>query len=540
MNVPELECLDDYLDLHAEHTPMAEAAVLGATRLTYASLASQVDACAKSLLACRIERGDRVAVLITPRPEYLVIFLALARIGAMWVGLDPRYQRRELAYVVRDAEPRLLIALAETDWRDFRDDLEALTAAQPSIERLITISGDTGHSTRFEDFLDEGDSLDEELLATRRREVTSRDPICIVYTSGSTGEPKGAVLTHRSFVRTYSVQSRMWPVRPLRVLANLPVNHIGGLGDIGSYCLVGGGTLVLMERFDPQLTLELIERERVSVIEQMVVQLQRCAALPDFDRRDLSSLQIVAIGDGALPLPLLERLQSKAVRVTATLGLSEACGPLTYVDVDASPEVIAGTIGRPAPDYELRLAADDGSEAVAGKPGEIQVRGDFVMREYFRRPEATRAAFTTDGWLRTGDLARERPDGNWEILGRLKDMFKSGGYNVYPREIEAVLDTHPGVSLVTVVGVADEEYLEVGHAFVVPVAHAAVDAATLERHCRDQLAGYKVPRRFHIRDELPLLPNGKIDKPRVRREATDSSLAATKTDAGTAGGSGRR
>ncbi len=519
MQPPELERFGDYLDLHAERSPKAEAAVLGNWRLSYAELAARVEACARALLASGLAKGDRVAVLTTPRPEYLIVFLALARIGAVWVGLNPRYTRAELDFIVGDAEPSLLIGLVGFENRDYRDDLAALLGSHPSIRRLLTVAGAMDGATPFEAFLGEGASTGEDAYEVARAAVTLADPLCIVYTSGTTGTPKGAMLSHRSFVRCYTTQYRHWPVDPLRTLSNLPVNHIGGVGDIGGYCLVGGGAQVFMERFDPQGALETIERERVTVWLQMVSQFQRVAALPDFDRRDLSSLELVAWGDAVMPVPLVRRLKSKAPRVTNSYGLSEACGPLTYVDSDASLEVLSQTIGRPAAEFELRLADADGATVPAGKPGEIQVRGDFVMSGYFRRPEATAQALDAQGWLHTGDLAVERPDGNWQIVGRLKEMFKSGGYNVYPREIETVIEAHPQVDLAAVVGLPDPVFQEVGHAFVLCADDADIDANELEAFCRERLANYKVPKRFYLRDAFPLLSTGKVDKARLREEA---------------------
>lgn len=528
---PFFDRFGDYLAFHAGERPTAEAAVLGDVRLTYGALAAEVEACAAALLASGVDKTDRVAVLTTPRPEYLVVFLALARIGAIWVGLNPRYRLSELKYVVDDAAPRMLIGLSSFEGRDFAADLTALMRTSSSPRRLVTVGPrPVAGATLFDDFLLEGSARDGRTVAAAEAGVGAFDPLCIVYTSGSTGAPKGAVLTHRSFARCYTTQFRYWPIRPLRVLSNLPVNHIGGLGDIGGYCLVGGGVQVFMERFEPHRTIELVGGERISVWLQLQSQFRMVAEAPEFDAAVFPDLQLIVWGD-KIPLWLAEKLRQKAPRLATTYGLSEACGPLTFTDPDAPLEVLADTIGKPVPDYGVRLADADGSPVPAGQPGELQVRGDFVMAGYFNRPKETAEAIDPSGWLHTGDLARQRPDGNYELVGRLKDMYKSGGYNVYPREVELAIEAHPQVRLAAVVSIPDPLYQEVGHAFVVGTGEEPLTPEELDRHCRALLANYKVPKRFHWRSGLPLLANGKVDKRALREELLAPSGPADRAEA---------
>ena len=515
---PFFERFGDYLAHYATKCPHAEAAVLGDARVTYRALASRVEACAAALMSSGVRKGDRVAMLTTPRTEYLVVFLALARIGALWVGLNPRHRFGEFSYVVEDAAPRVLIGLGEFEGRDFSHELRALMRNGGAVRRLVMIAGGSGcGASTFDEFLAEGERSDAYAVTAQERGVGAFDPLCIVYTSGSTGAPKGAVLTHRSFVRCYTTQFRFWPIRPLRILSNLPVNHIGGLGDVGGYCLIGGGTQVFMERFDPHLTLDVLRRERVSVWFQLQTQFRMVGDTGQFEQAELPDLQLIAWGD-KVPMGLARRLSRKAPRLATTYGLSEACGPLTFTAPDASLEELSETIGRPVPDYEVRISDADGQGVPAGVAGELQVRGDFVMAGYFNRPEQSAEVLDAGGWLRTGDLARQRPDGNYELVGRLKDMYKSGGYNVYPREVELVLESHPEVALAAVIGVPDPLYHEIGHAFVVAAETSEMQADELYRYCKASVANYKIPKKFHFRAALPMLANGKVDKQALRQE----------------------
>jgi acyl-CoA synthetase (AMP-forming)/AMP-acid ligase II len=230
-------------------------------------------------------------------------------------------------------------------------------------------------------------------------------------------------------------------------------------------------------------------------------------------------VQLIIWEGAAAPADLVETLRAKCPAVANAYGMTETVGSVTFTYDSDDIDVLANTVGWPVPEYLVRIAGPDGQPAVPGTPGEVQVKGGFVTRGYWNRPDATEALFTSDGWLRTGDQAVERSDGAYRLIGRLKEMYKSGGYNVYPREIEQVLEGHPDVAMAAVIGVPDPLYQEVGHAFVLPHPERVLTAAVLERLCRDRLANYKVPKRFTITSGLPLLPVGKIDKQALRRRS---------------------
>jgi acyl-CoA synthetase (AMP-forming)/AMP-acid ligase II len=302
------------------------------------------------------------------------------------------------------------------------------------------------------------------------------------------------------------------------MLHMMPVNHIAGAGMVGVFGLYAGGTLIFQDRFEAGDLLHLIEAEKISFLLGSPVQFHMMANHPDLEQFDLSSLDYIVWGGAAMAKDLVGKLSSLPGQLCTAFGMTELGLYVTYSDPDAPIDVLGRTIGRAHAGYDIRVADEDGTVAGPGGQGEIQARGPWLMAGYFRDAAATTAAYTPDGWFRTGDVAKVWPDGNLEIVGRMKEMFISGGFNIYPREIEIVLESHPAAGLVAVLGVADEIFGEVGHAFIelLPGRRATVDE--LNAWCRERLANYKVPKTFDIRTELPRLPIGKIDKQTLRRE----------------------
>lgn len=518
---PLLDRISDYVDWYATRQPHAEAMVLGSRRYRYAELKARVDDIARALIAAGVSHGDRVATLATPHPDFWVLFLATSSIGAIWVGLNPRYQLEEYQYVVGDADPILLFCRTRIGERDFAGDIATLREQNPSMRRIVVLGGDplVDGSEPMEDFLAPGVQLDPRELAARRAQVVAADPALIVYTSGSTGRPKGALLPHRGLARCCRNQMRHWTAEPVRVVNFLPINHIGCVGDISSWALVAGGCIVFMEKFDPAAAMDLQVRERCTVWGGVPTTILMTMALPQFGQYDLTDLQLILWSGAAAPAELVRRLRLINHRLSNSYGLTETVGSVTFAGPCDDVDLLANTVGFPVPDYEFRLSGPDGKPVPQGEPGEICVRGDFIMRGYWRRPKETAETIDADGWLHTGDLAVQRPDGAIRLVGRLKEMFKSGGYNVYPREIEQVLESCPGVAMAAVVSVPDPVFSEVGHAYVLRVPGAEIDCEQLAAACRSRLANYKVPKRFVVEDELPVLPIGKLDKRRLRERA---------------------
>ena len=521
---PVMRLISDHLDRYAADRPDQDFLVLGEDRLTYAETKDLVDRAARALMAAGVETGDRVAMMSTPRPEFFVHFLAVTSIGAIWVGLNPKYTTGELDHVIGDAEPSLLFGCAAAAGADQLEKMRALVESHACLGQLVVFgnSGTGIGATSWDGFLEGAEQVTVDQLAERRDSIDPMAPAYLVYTSGSTGRPKGATLTHRGSNICNVIAVDRKGLSDRRLICNLPINHIGAIGDICARTMTGGGTIFFQEQFDPLDTMETIERERLNTIGGVPTMLQMCVGHPDFDRFDLTSIDLLAWGGAAMPADLLATLMDKTdcTRATMGYGMSEVTGGVTYSGLEDSIELLTTTVGTPDERQELRIWHPEGREAVAGEAGEIQVRGDFVMVGYWRLPDATEDAFTADGWFRTGDLAVRREDGYLEIVGRMSEMFKSGGYNVYPREVELALEEHPSIAMAAVVSVPDPTFQEVGIAYVMASGDAVPSADDLRTFAKERLANYKIPKKIVVVDELPMLPIGKVDKKALKALAT--------------------
>jgi len=515
--LPEFTRISDYLFHWAAERPQQVVVALGEQHYTYQAAADIVTTIARALLAAGVRKGDRVAMLSTPRPEFFFTFLATADIGAIWVGLNPRYTREELLYVVNDCRPKLLISLRTFETRDYADDLLALTTVIPEMP-LLTIGEPPANALTFTDFQRTADGVTMAAYGAARRNAGGEEPALIVYTSGTTGAPKGALIKHAGLVYCFRTQFLRMGVEPMISLCNLPINHIGCVGDLCCTPLIGGGAIHFMERFDPGGMLTLIEAAGITFLGQIPTMYQLMAAQPHFATANLSSLRLIVWGGAAMPKDLIDLYRQRTTaQLMVVYGLTEGTGSITYSDADADSETLATTIGKADSNLQVRLVTPEGKLCAIGEAGELQLCHPSVMMGYFNRPEATAAAFTVDGYLHTGDLAVQLVDGNFQLVGRLKEMYKSGGYNIYPREIELCLESHPDVALAAVIGVADPVYGEVGQAFVLPKPATDPTAVDLDAWCRARLANYKIPKQITVTTSLPLLPVGKIDKQALRQ-----------------------
>ncbi len=519
-----LEFLIDHVWQNATLTPDREALVLEDVRLTWRETADLVNGCAMAMLASGVVRGARIAMLSTPRPEYVVVMMAALKVGAIWLGLNPRHTARELRFIIGDSKPMLVFSLGLRDGRNYLDDLDEIRSEAGPFQ-LVALTGERGSAElTMEEFLQRRKNVTPGELDARAAANRPGDPAVIVYTSGTTGEPKGALLSQAGFLDSYRVQAALWKAEPLRIINNMPISHIGGIGDITAYATISGGTMVFMERFDPVRLLDTVNKERISVLGQVTAMYQKIVDCEAWRSADLSSLQLLWWAGSEAPLSLVEELGKRVQKTVTYYGMTELTGSVSYVNNDQPLEVKARTIGHPRPEFELRLANDAGEPAMPGASGEIQARGKNVFLGYWNRELETKTAFTGDGWFKTGDIGRIREDGNWEVVGRLKEMFKSGGYNVYPREIEQVIESHPDVESACLLALPDPQWQEIGWAFVRPKSAGGLDTVAMASFLRQQLAGYKLPKRIILVAEWPVTASGKIDKAALRDQAESLRL----------------
>lgn len=504
--VPRYDRLIDYVVHWAERTPDAPFDHDGERRRTYAEALRDIEACAASLAARGIGAGDVVAALVTPGSSFITLFAACSRLGATWVGLNPAYSGPELAHVLVDATPAIVVTLREYRGRAVGAELEILADGIDGCGPVHILDATLPFDADATDGA--GQSLGE----------VSYDldaPAMIVYTSGTTGRPKGAEISHRAYGAGCYFQASRFFHDDCHVIANLPVNHVAGLLDMAGVPIAVGGCLHFMAEFDPDAILALIEAERITMWGGVPTILQLTAARPAWTTTDFGSLRFLVWGGAPMPVGLVPELRATGATLSTVYGLTESCVSFAYNDPDATDEQLASTIGRPDPRMEFRI----GEATPVGVPGELLLRNPCLMTRYRGLDGATAETFTDDGFLRTGDVAVLREDGTIQLVGRTKEMFKSGGYNVYPREVEAALETYEAVREVVVVDVPDEVFHQVGVAFVVlePGVEATTDLVdALRTHAAARLAAYKRPKAYEVVDALPRTGIGKPDKAALR------------------------
>jgi HIP---CoA ligase len=498
-----------------------EAVVDGTTRLSFGDLTARVDLMARALVGSGIEPGDRVALWAPNSAAWVITSFAVYTIGAVLVPLNTRYRGDEAGHVLRTARARLLFAVTDL----LGSDLVALLAdvrGLEALEEIVVLDGPPrAGTTALTDLDARATDAHGEEVRRRRAALTEHDPSDIIFTSGTTGTPKGAVLGHGASVRTYLAWSDLVGLRRGdRYLVVYPFFHTAGLKSGVLACVLRGATILPHAVFDVAEVMERVAEERITMLPGPPTVFQSILNHPDFTSFDLSSLRLSVTGAATIPVDVIRRMRDELrfETVVTGYGLTETTGTVSMCRHDDAPEVIATTVGRPLPGVSVRIADDAGQPTAPGEPGEILVRGFNVMQEYFEDPKATEEAIDEEGWLRTGDIGIVGHDGNLRITDRKKDMYIVGGFNAYPAEIENIMVGHPEVGQVAVVGVPDERLGEVGVAFVVPRPGHTVDPDELVDWCRDHMANFKVPRSVRVVDSLPLNPTGKVMKFELRAQ----------------------
>ncbi len=473
-----------------------EAVVDGDTRMTFAGLSAAVDQAARAAIAIGVERGDRVCIWAPNRWEWIVAALATLSVGGVLVPINTRFKRNEAAYVIERSGAKVIFTVGDFLGTNYLEMLDGLDITKISLE-----------GRGWSEFVLRSDEISLADLEKRTVQVTPDDLSDIMFTSGTTGKPKGVMTTHAQTLRVFDTWSGIVGLREGdRYLIVNPFFHTFGYKAGFIACLMRGATIVPHAVFDVPQVLEKIRAEKISMLPGPPTLYQQVLNTPD--RGDLSSLRLAVTGAAVVPVELIKRMRDELTfeTILTAYGLTESSGVVTMCREDDDPETIANTSGRAIPDVEVRITDE----------GEIVVRGYNVMQGYYEDPDATAQTIDADGWLHTGDIGVMDERGYVRITDRLKDMFIVGGFNAYPAEIENELLAHPKVAQAAVVGAPDERLGEVGCAFVVPRAGETVDPDEVIAWSKERMANYKVPRRVEVVDALPLNASGKVLKYELR------------------------
>jgi acyl-CoA synthetase (AMP-forming)/AMP-acid ligase II len=489
-----------------------EAVVDGDLRISFAELRERAEDAAAALIGSGVEPGDRVAIWAPNSGPWIIASFGVYLAGAVLVPLNTRYKSGEAAHVLRTAEVKLLLTVTDflgVDYLAMLDDADVRDA----LDEIVILSGDAPDgTTSWDGFLARGERVDR--ADVRARAVGPDDSSDIIFTSGTTGAPKGAMLGHGASVRTYRVWSELVGLREGdRYLLVYPLFHTAGLKSVVLASVLTGATIVPEPVFDVAKVMHTVATERISMLPGPPTVFQTILDDPNLDTYDLSSLRLSVTGAAVVPVQVIEQMRSvlRFEVVVTGYGMTETTGTISMCRHDDPAEIIATTVGKPLPGVEVRVVDDDGHDLAPGEPGELIVRGFNVMQGYFNNPEATAEAIV-DGWLHTGDIGYVDPDGNLLITDRKKDMFIVGGFNAFPAEIEKAMLDHPDIAQVAVVGVPDDRLGEVGVAFVVAASGHDVDSSEVVAWSRERMANFKAPRDVVVVDALPLNPSGKVMK----------------------------
>jgi acyl-CoA synthetase (AMP-forming)/AMP-acid ligase II len=496
-----------------------DAVVDGTRRITFSALQQMVDDGARALIASGIRRGDRVAVWAPNSLEWIVAALGVTTAGGVLVPINTRFRGAEASYVLGRSAARALFTVRGFLDTDYPALLASAGVALPALEQTVLLAGEPDDAAiSWSEFVARGETVSDAEVDARVASIGADDPSDVVFTSGTTGNPKGVVMTHGQTLRAYLDWCDWADLRPGdRYLIANPFFHIFGYKAGCLACLMRGATIFPLAVFDAGVVLEMVERERISVLPGPPTIYHSLLDHPDRSSRDVSSLRVGVTGAADIPVELIRRVREELPfeRVLTGYGLTEA-GTVTGCRPDDDFELIATTVGVPWPGFEVRAVTESGADAETGTPGEVIVRGQTVTRGYLDDPDATAAAIDGDGWLHTGDLGTVDADGYLRIVGRIKDMFIVGGFNAYPAEIENLMLRHPQIAEVAVIGVPDERLGEVAKAFVVLKAGPPVEPVDIIEWARAEMANFKAPRFVELLEALPVNATGKVVRDELR------------------------
>ena len=508
----------------------------GDTKISYAQLADMSLQAGRAFMAHGVQPGDRVAVWAPNVYEWIVAAVGLQSAGGILVPLNTRYKGAEAGYILKKSGARILCTVGGFLGTDYVPMLRAALGGAgaerpvvdlPALERIVLLRHDVADAVSpgvvgWADFLQRAAEVAEADAETRIAQANADTLSDIMFTSGTTGNPKGAMTAHGQNIRAFHAWAEVIGLAETdRYLIVNPFFHSFGYKAGWLASIMCGATMLPHKVFDVPAILARVGNERVSVLPGPPAIYQSILMHPDRQKYDLSCLRLAVTGAAPTPVELIEAMRDTLgfETVITGYGLTECCGIVAMCRYDDDPTTIATTSGRAIPGIEVQCVGEDGAEVVRGTPGEVVVRGYNVMRGYFEESNATGETIDAAGWLHTGDIAVMDERGYLKITDRIKDMFIMGGFNCYPAEIESLMRAHDDIAAVAVIGIPDARMGEVGMAFVVPKPGVTADPTAIAAWCRESMANYKVPRHVEVVDELPVNAMGKVMKFKLRERA---------------------
>lgn len=510
---------------------------------TYAEFRDEVNVVARALMSVGVKAGDHVAVWATNVPEWYLTFWATIKIGAVLVTVNTAYKIHELEYLLKQSDTHTLVIIKgfrDSDYAGIVNELcpelkdtvkgESLHSKRlPFLRNVITVGFEQAGCLTFEEFKERAKTVSKEELAVLANAVKPGDVCNMQYTSGTTGFPKGVMLTHYNVVNNGKcIGDRMDLSTADRMMIQVPMFHCFGMVLAMTASMTHGVTICPLPYFSPKPALACINQERITCFHGVPTMFISMLSHPDFAKTDFSYMRTGIMAGSPCPVAVMQEVVDKMnmKEITIVYGQTEASPGCTMSSTDDSIEVRVNTVGHNLPNIECRIVdPETNKELPYNTVGEFVARGYNLMKGYYKMPLETAQAIDADGWLHTGDLALKTPDGNYRITGRLKDMIIRGGENLYPKEIEDFLYTHPKVSDVQVVGVPDEKYGEEAYAFVIVKDGETLDEKELRDYCVANIAKHKVPRYFDFVNAFPMNAAGKILKYKMREDATEKIKA---------------
>ncbi|TMW71577.1 class I adenylate-forming enzyme family protein [Alteribacter natronophilus] len=503
----------------AKRSPNAPFLIEGGQKITYSQFDHYTDRLATAFLQKGFSPGDKIGIAALNQSEWLFTFFAAAKIGAETVALSPRFRESEFEYMCNHSDLRAIVSIAALPDFDFSEFFSSLSSRLPKVDTYIFIGEGFRGSYSLADLMET--EADEEQLSHSLKNIREEDNILMIYTSGTTGNPKGTMITNQSITASARAQVRHFGMKSHDVaIGSLPFNHVGGITCTIMAALLSQSSVALVPSFRPDTVLEVIQSEKATIFGGVPTMYLMMLTFKEHASYDLSSLRLCIAGGSNVEPELCDMIRDRIpqAQMANLYGLSETSGACVLSNITDSPEQLKKSIGVAIGDFEVKVVGDDEREVARGEIGELVIRGDCVAKGYYKNESETARSFQRGGWLFTGDMVSMDEEDRISFKGRKKEMYVSGGYNIFPGEVENVLVSHPKVQMAAGIGVPDELFGESGVYFIVPSGEDAPMESELEAHCRKYLADYKIPKSFVVTRDVPLTPAGKIQKVKLKEK----------------------